>query len=85
MVIVAVILLLTGPHLVRSTTPSWRVPGQRRRRSDCNGPVIGTYAELQAGAALVLIVPVLMGMFWGAPLIARELETGNFRWPGPRA
>jgi hypothetical protein len=29
--------------------------------------------------ALVLIVPVLIGMFWGAPLVARELETGTFR------
>ena len=27
----------------------------------------------------MLIVPVLIGMFWGAPLIARELETGTFR------
>jgi hypothetical protein len=24
-------------------------------------------------------MPVLIGMFWGAPLIARELETGTFR------
>jgi ABC-type multidrug transport system ATPase subunit len=23
--------------------------------------------------------PVLIGMFWGAPLVARELETGTFR------
>ena len=27
----------------------------------------------------MLIVPVLIGMFWGAPLVARELETGTFR------
>ncbi len=27
----------------------------------------------------MLIVPVVIGMFWGAPLVARELETGTFR------
>ena len=48
--------------------------------SDCNNPVVSTYSKLQVLAtALVLIVPVLIGMFWGAPLIARELETGTFR------
>lgn len=30
------------------------------------------------GPALVTI-PVLLGMFWGAPLIARELESGTYR------
>ncbi|MGD1011605.1 MAG: ABC transporter permease subunit [Acidimicrobiales bacterium] len=29
--------------------------------------------------ALALAVPALIGVFWGAPLIARELETGSFR------
>jgi hypothetical protein len=29
--------------------------------------------------ALVLGVPLLIAMFWGAPLVARELETGTFR------
>ncbi len=28
---------------------------------------------------LVLVVPGLIGIFWGAPLVARELETGTFR------
>src|ERR1039458_5140856 len=27
----------------------------------------------------VILVPALVGMFWGAPLIAREMETGSFR------
>ena len=30
-------------------------------------------------ATLGLAVPVLIGMFWGAPLAAREFETGTFR------
>ena len=28
---------------------------------------------------LLLVVPLLIGMFWGAPLVSRELETGTFR------
>ncbi len=31
------------------------------------------------GLALIYVVPALIGMFWGAPLIAREIETGTFR------
>lgn len=29
--------------------------------------------------ALMLVVPCLVGVFWGAPLVARELESGTFR------
>ena len=29
--------------------------------------------------ALLVVVPALIGIFWGAPLVARELETGTFR------
>jgi hypothetical protein len=28
---------------------------------------------------LLLAVPALLGIFWGAPLVARELETGTYR------
>src|SRR5262249_53742265 len=29
--------------------------------------------------AVILIAPAIIGIFWGAPLIARELEAGTFR------
>ena len=46
----------------------------------CNNPVGNTFHALQVTLiALVLVVPALIGMFWGAPLIAHELETGTFR------
>jgi hypothetical protein len=31
------------------------------------------------GLAVVLITPAIIGMFWGAPLVGRELEMGTFR------
>ncbi|WP_328472983.1 ABC transporter permease subunit [Actinoplanes sp. NBC_00393] len=36
--------------------------------------------ELHLAAIVALLVlPVLLGIFWGAPLVARELETGTYR------
>jgi hypothetical protein len=32
-----------------------------------------------AAAVLVIMSPAVLGAFWGAPLIARELETGTYR------
>jgi ABC-2 family transporter protein len=34
----------------------------------------------QTISSLLLVVPVLLGVFIGAPLVARELETGTFRF-----
>jgi hypothetical protein len=31
------------------------------------------------GAGLLLLTPAVIGIFWGAPLIAREVESGTFR------
>ena len=35
--------------------------------------------RLQLLDALLVITPALLGMFWGAPLVARELEAGTHR------
>jgi hypothetical protein len=45
----------------------------------------GGGSAMQAGGAqtissLMLVVPVVLGAFLGAPLLARELETGTFRF-----
>jgi len=31
------------------------------------------------GAMVLYVIPALIGLFWGAPLIAREFETGTYR------
>jgi ABC-type transport system involved in multi-copper enzyme maturation permease subunit len=33
----------------------------------------------QMGALVLLLFPAVVGLFWGAPLVARELETGTHR------
>src|SRR4051794_26413764 len=32
-----------------------------------------------AGTLMLFLLPALVGVFWGAPLVARELETGTHR------
>jgi hypothetical protein len=82
LVIVGVVLALTGPHLVSvydTAVAACRESGGQSAACNSN-PVAITYTGLQYGViALVLVAPALIGMFWGAPLIAHELETGTFR------
>jgi len=81
LVVLGVILLVTGPNLVHvydSAVAQCRAGGGSP--GGCVNPAATDDGKLQVLAlALVLIVPVLIGLFWGAPLVARELETGTFR------
>ncbi len=38
-----------------------------------------TYGALVFVSVLMLIVPLLVGLFWGAPVVAREVEQGTHR------
>jgi hypothetical protein len=75
------ILMATGPNLVHIyDAAAARCPTNSTNGPGCINPVSTADAKLQVlTLGLVLIVPVLIGMFWGAPLVARELETGTFR------
>ena len=39
----------------------------------------GRFQGLATTSLLLLFLPVLVGMFWGAPLVAREVEHGTHR------
>ncbi|MEU7872273.1 ABC transporter permease subunit [Dactylosporangium sp. NPDC049140] len=56
---------------------------QCRATGDCAaalGRLVGDHrTRLLLLAGVLGLVPVLIGMFWGAPLIARELEAGTHR------
>src|SRR5258708_10412989 len=78
--IAAIVLALTGPHLVYlyDTTVA-----NCSARGDCPA---ATTALINDGdrvgivlRVVVEVVPALIGFFWGAPLVARELETGTYR------
>ena len=77
---VAVLLAISGHHLYHlyNTTVGNCSPG-----ADCT-PAQKAFLNndqilRQLLGLLLLIVPALLGMFWGAPLVAREYETGTFR------
>ena len=81
----AILLLVTGPHLVTLARQS----GFGTCHSNCGtaaAKFLNTLHETVPyslvyilGAALIIVLPAVIGLFWGAPLIARELETGSFR------
>jgi hypothetical protein len=78
--VVAIALAVTGPHLVHlydTTVSGCAADG------DCQS---ATAAFLQNDHALrtvlndlLVVVPAITGLFWGAPLVAREFEAGTFR------
>ncbi|MGD0066232.1 MAG: ABC transporter permease [Streptosporangiaceae bacterium] len=80
----AILLAATGPHLASLYAASG-ITG-------CHGGscaqlastflqqlnAAGTYWVLYLlGVMIILLTPAVIGLFWGAPLIARELETGT--------
>jgi hypothetical protein len=78
--IVAVILATTGPTLVHLyDTSSFTTCGARRDCSEISNGLLSHDRLLQDLSSVLLVVPALIGLFWGAPLVAREFETGTFR------
>jgi hypothetical protein len=81
LVVVAVVVLVTGLQLHHAFTADGV--------ADCTGA--GCDSVLQAFAArnpflqtllsnvLLLLLPAVIGVFWAAPLVARELDTGTYR------
>lgn len=79
--VVAVIAGLTGPgvvHLYDTTVANCAGHG-----GDCSTALSLFNAHDQVfkviAEAIPLGLPAVLGMFWGAPLVARELESGTFR------
>jgi hypothetical protein len=65
-----VLLAVTGPRLVRLA----RLDGSLFDRL-----TPGDRNLFYAGIVVLAIVPPLIGAFWGAPMVARELEAGTHR------
>jgi ABC-type transport system involved in multi-copper enzyme maturation permease subunit len=77
--IIALALALTGPHLSHLYATTIANCGARGDCSTATVSFLSHYRLLQDLGNLVIAVPVVVGMFWGAPLVARELETGTHR------
>jgi hypothetical protein len=80
----AILLAATGPHLASLYAASGI--------SGCHSGACGQLANnfllgpagryvlvYVLGIGIIVLAPAVIGIFWGAPLIARELETGTFQ------
>jgi hypothetical protein len=79
-VAVAVVVFVTGPHLAHLFDVTMT---RCQAKNDCKYAaysVTSAYGRWGEGlGALILALPALIGAFWGAPMAARELETGTYR------
>jgi ABC-type transport system involved in multi-copper enzyme maturation permease subunit len=83
--VLAVILAASGPHLFGMYDSSGIAACQAH--GDCVplatsfvNKLAGFYAVFYfIGIGFLLVVPAVIGTFWGAPLITRELEAGTFQ------
>jgi ABC-type transport system involved in multi-copper enzyme maturation permease subunit len=80
----AVLLAATGPHLAGLYNASGLSACQPASCGHLASNFLqqlyaaGTYWVLYLlGIMLIVLTPAVIGLFWGAPLIARELETGT--------
>jgi hypothetical protein len=82
--VLAIVLAATGPGLVtrydQIGLPTCHSTCTALASRFINELEFGTYGKLfYAGLVVMYLIPALIGIFWGAPLIAREFETGSFR------
>lgn len=80
LVAVALVAAVTGPHLAhlyQLTVAACTPP------TDCSSTVatfLRTDSTLRTWLGiLVVVAPCIVGVFWGAPLVAGEIEAGTFR------
>jgi hypothetical protein len=80
LLVVVVVAAMTSPHLTHLYDTNVATCGAR---GDClnststflrNDSTIRTWLGI-----LIIVLPGIIGMFWGAPLVAKELEAGTHR------
>jgi hypothetical protein len=73
------VLAVTGPHLLQLYNEN---VAHCQAHGNCQTEIpefMNLYHRESILNPAVWVVPALIGMFWGAPLVARELETGTHR------
>jgi hypothetical protein len=84
--LVALLLALTGLHMhsifESSGLAHCLATGSHGDCSDVQSAFEGRFATLRQLVPFFMVLPLLAGLFWGAPLIARDLEQGThlFIW-----
>jgi hypothetical protein len=90
--VIAALTLVAGAIALATTGPTiahqWTDSGASACQTGC-GRAMDTFLREVAGSptgpiyeamlVLLYLLPVVIGLFWGAPLVARELEAGTHR------
>jgi hypothetical protein len=80
LVVVAVVLAISGPNLVHLYDVNVASCGTHGDCSTATRAFLANDSTLRTWlGVIVVVIPGLVGIFWGAPLVAREIETGTFR------
>jgi ABC-type transport system involved in multi-copper enzyme maturation permease subunit len=79
----AILLAATGPHLASLYSSSKVIDCHGFACNNATNKFFSSLAGLDTvvyllGIGLILAAPAIIGIFWGAPLVARELETRTF-------
>jgi hypothetical protein len=77
----AIVLAITGTHLAHLYDTSGIATCKSHGDCDALDTAFLQHDQFLHNllGPLMLAVPALLGVFWGAPLVARELETGTYR------
>ncbi len=83
--VIGIAFVITGPHL-NSLYDTSGIP-TCQAHGDCGTVISNFINELKGidsilyfvGLGVLYVGPGLIGVFWGAPLVTRELEAGTFR------
>lgn len=76
----AILLAITGSQLAHANDDFQAACAAAGDCTSVTNPAVSLYRPLQIALPLLaMVAPALMGMFLGAPLLARELDTGTFR------
>ena len=83
LVLLAIVMVPTGLHLRHVYDSSVAACTNGTAAGDCSATIssyLSLYHQLQGWLGfLMAVVPAIVGIFWGAPLVARELESGTYR------
>jgi hypothetical protein len=80
LVVVVVIAAITGPHLIHLYNTTVATCTVRGNCSAATAAFLRNDNSLRMWLGIgVIVVPGILGIFWGAPLVASELEAGTFR------
>ncbi len=80
LIALAIVLVFTGGHLVSVSNAFKSSCKVSHNCATALNPVVGLDGPLVHGLELIgIAAPALIGLFFGAPLIAREIEVGTFR------